>query len=155
MKVFLAFGRKISILISCNLFSNIRLWFLSVNRCLFIAYQFYQSIAVSLLLISLVSQSLFLSPDPNQIRWQVKFTIRDAPSDYINVCCWGGDTFINDISRLYKIGDVGQQYYQIIICPPNFPFFLKIDSFFQVMSSPFSSSLLASFCIFQKKILGR
>eukprot|EP00794_Sanderia_malayensis_P009098 gene9098-10069_t len=44
--------------------------------------------------------------DPNQLRWQLKFTIRDSINDFINVCCWGGDAFVNDLSRSYKIGDI-------------------------------------------------
>lgn len=43
--------------------------------------------------------------NPSQKRWQLSFTLRDSIVDFINVSCWGGELFINDISKSFKIGD--------------------------------------------------
>lgn len=49
----------------------------------------------------------FFPLDCSQQRWQFRFTLRDSPDDYINVSCWGGETFVNNISKSFKIGDSG------------------------------------------------
>lgn len=40
----------------------------------------------------------------------LSFTLRDSPEDYINISCWGRKSFIDDLARKFKIGDVGKHY---------------------------------------------
>jgi hypothetical protein len=48
------------------------------------------------------------SLDPGCNRYSLGFTLRDSPTDFVNVTCWGNDTFINDIAKSFKINDVGK-----------------------------------------------
>lgn len=44
--------------------------------------------------------------NPGCNRYSLGFTLRDSPTDFVNVTCWGNDTFINDIAKSFKINDV-------------------------------------------------
>ena len=46
--------------------------------------------------------------DPGNERYKLSFTIRDTPTDYINVTCWGSELFITNIHHSFKIYDVGK-----------------------------------------------
>ncbi|XP_072043254.1 meiosis-specific with OB domain-containing protein-like [Amphiura filiformis] len=43
--------------------------------------------------------------EPGSERSILNFTLRDSPVDFINVSCWGTDSFISDLNRKFKIGD--------------------------------------------------
>ena len=45
--------------------------------------------------------------DPSTERFVLSFTLRDSPVDFINVSCWGGEQFINDLANQFHIGQVG------------------------------------------------
>ena len=49
-----------------------------------------------------------LPPDPSQERFLLSFTVRDSPTDFINVTCWGSKEFVTDLSCQFAIGDVGE-----------------------------------------------
>lgn len=46
--------------------------------------------------------------DPGAERFRISFTLRDSPSDYINVTCWGSEQYIRGIADSFKICDVGE-----------------------------------------------
>ena len=48
------------------------------------------------------------SADPGEERFKLAFTMRDSPSDYINVTCWGSETYIRSLVDSFKICDVGE-----------------------------------------------
>ena len=50
--------------------------------------------------------SLVIEPGGN--RFKMSFTIRDTPTDYINVTCWGSESYISGLSGSFRIHDVGQ-----------------------------------------------
>ena len=50
---------------------------------------------------------LFPPADPGSNRYSLAFTLRDSPADFVNVTCWGNDSFINDLAKSFKINDVG------------------------------------------------
>ena len=41
-------------------------------------------------------------------RYKFAFTMRDSPSDYVNVTCWGSETYIRSLVDSFKICDVGK-----------------------------------------------
>ncbi len=51
---------------------------------------------------------LVLYLDPGSERFKVSFTMRDSPSDYVNVTCWGSEQYIRGIAGSFKICDVGE-----------------------------------------------
>ena len=70
---------------------------------------------------------MFLFLDPGNERFKCTFTIRDSPSDFINVTCWGSEEFIRKIHTSFKICDVGESvllstsnnYQEVIIFTTN------------------------------------
>ncbi|XP_078467077.1 meiosis-specific with OB domain-containing protein [Lampetra planeri] len=44
--------------------------------------------------------------NPEKERFTFDFVLRDSPNYFINVECWGDDTFIHNLSRSFKIGEV-------------------------------------------------
>lgn len=60
---------------------------------------------VSIISCRLVSVT---SPDPGVHRFKFAFTIRDSPSDYVNVNCWGSEAYIRSLVDSFKICDVGE-----------------------------------------------
>lgn len=52
--------------------------------------------------------ALFFFVDPGSERYTLSFTLRDSPTDYVNVTCWGNGTFIKDLAKSFKINDVGK-----------------------------------------------
>ena len=57
------------------------------------------------------------------MRWLLNFTVRDSPEDFINVSCWGGGAFINDLAKSFRLGDLGLS-----------SFFTGLSSFFTGLS---------------------
>ncbi|XP_019850370.1 PREDICTED: meiosis-specific with OB domain-containing protein-like [Amphimedon queenslandica] len=54
-------------------------------------------------------QAIHSFPDkknPGAYRYKSAFTIRDSPSDYINVTCWGSEAYISSLSSSFKIYDI-------------------------------------------------
>ena len=51
---------------------------------------------------------LSLPIEPGGNRFKMSFTIRDTPTDYINVTCWGSESYISGLSDSFRIHDVGQ-----------------------------------------------
>lgn len=49
---------------------------------------------------------LSLHTDPGSMLWKLMFTIRDSPSDYANVVCWGSEAYIPSLSDSFRINDV-------------------------------------------------
>ena len=47
-------------------------------------------------------------PDPGSERFKFLFTMRDSPTDYINVTCWGSELYITALVDSFKICDVGK-----------------------------------------------
>lgn len=45
--------------------------------------------------------------DPGTNRYSLGFTVRDSPTDYVNVTCWGSGSFIKDVAQSFKINDIG------------------------------------------------
>ena len=41
-----------------------------------------------------------------QLRYNQLFTLRDTADDFINVICWGGETFIENITHGFRTGDI-------------------------------------------------
>ncbi|XP_048575413.1 meiosis-specific with OB domain-containing protein isoform X4 [Nematostella vectensis] len=65
----------------------------------------------SIVLVGLViaKQEMHTFPDkknPDSQRAHLHFTIRDSPTDFINVNCWGCSPYISDLSKSFKINDV-------------------------------------------------
>lgn len=56
----------------------------------------------------LVNLCVYIDPDPGAQRFNFSFTIRDSPSDYVNVTCWGTEMHIKTIFQSFKICDVGK-----------------------------------------------
>ena len=46
--------------------------------------------------------------DPGMERFKFIFTLRDSPSDYVNVTCWGSEEYIKSLHSSFKICDVGE-----------------------------------------------
>ena len=61
-------------------------------------------------------KTLLFSIDPGCERYSLSFTLRDSPTDYVNVTCWGNGTFINDIAKSFKINDIGRINYNLDSC---------------------------------------
>eukprot|EP00112_Aurelia_sp_Birch-Aquarium-sp1_P009119 Seg2024.6 transcript_id=Seg2024.6/GoldUCD/mRNA.D3Y31 product="Meiosis-specific with OB domain-containing protein" protein_id=Seg2024.6/GoldUCD/D3Y31 len=57
--------------------------------------------------------------NPSQMRWLLNFTIRDSPEDFINISCWGGGTFINDLAKSFRIGDLVEVKNVLVQCKQN------------------------------------
>ncbi len=52
--------------------------------------------------------SLFnIFADPGSEKFHFFFTLRDSPTDFINVNCWGSENFIKNLATSFKINDVG------------------------------------------------
>ena len=51
---------------------------------------------------------LTIITDPGSERSKFLFTLRDSPSDYVNVTCWGSEEYIKTTSDSFKICDVGR-----------------------------------------------
>eukprot|EP00731_Ephydatia_muelleri_P029149 Em0020g793a len=59
--------------------------------------------------IVITKQSIHTFPDkrnPGAQRFNFSFTVRDSPSDYINITCWGSEMHIKKIFQTFKICDV-------------------------------------------------
>ena len=59
--------------------------------------------------MSAAAITLFLSvpcTDPGSMLWKLMFTIRDSPSDYANVVCWGSEGYIPALNDSFRINDV-------------------------------------------------
>lgn len=56
--------------------------------------------------------SLFFSyshiTDPGREKYHFFFTLRDSPVDFINVNCWGTENYIENLSKLFRINDIGK-----------------------------------------------
>ena len=46
--------------------------------------------------------------DPGVDRFKFALTMRDSPSDYVNVTCWGSEAYIRSLVDSFKICDVGE-----------------------------------------------
>ena len=57
--------------------------------------------------------------DPGAERYKFSFTIRDTPSDYINVTCWGSEVYIRSLVDSFKISDVGEAQTKVYACHGN------------------------------------
>jgi hypothetical protein len=58
-------------------------------------------------------QSVQSFPDkrnPGSTRYKMTFSIRDTPTEYINVTCWGSKAYISGISQMFKMYDVVKIY---------------------------------------------
>ena len=51
----------------------------------------------------------FLLADPGSEKCHFFFTLRDTSIDFINVNCWGSETFINNLANSFRINDVGMK----------------------------------------------
>ena len=47
-------------------------------------------------------------------RYKFAFTMRDSPSDYVNVTCWGSEAYIRSLVDSFKICDVGKPVHTCI-----------------------------------------
>ena len=59
----------------------------------------------------LIQVYLIFFADPGTEKCHFFFTLRDTPTDFINVNCWGNERFIYDLANSFKINDVGMFYY--------------------------------------------
>jgi len=50
---------------------------------------------------------LLLLVDPGSEKYHFFFTLRDSPTDFVNVNCWGSETFIKNLANSFKLNDVG------------------------------------------------
>ena len=66
--------------------------------------------------------------DPANIRYKMTFTIRDSADDYINVTCWGGESYVNILSQSFRIYDVGKP-----IITVNMPSVIQIQWKFKIV----------------------
>ena len=46
--------------------------------------------------------------DAGTERHLMSFVLRDSPTAFVNVTCWGGENYIRDLHRSFCIGDVGE-----------------------------------------------
>lgn len=51
--------------------------------------------------------------DPGNKRCKFSFTVRDSPSDYIHITCWGSEGFISKVFESFKIYDVGERCHNL------------------------------------------
>ena len=49
--------------------------------------------------------------DPGTERYSLGFTLRDSPTDFVNVTCWGTETFIMGIAKSFKLNDIGKNIF--------------------------------------------
>jgi len=61
---------------------------------------------VGLVITKTESRSFPDRKNAGQFRYNLSFTIRDTADDFINVTCWGSDTFIENITQSFHTGDV-------------------------------------------------
>ena len=54
--------------------------------------------------------------DPGMERFKFIFTLRDSPSDYVNVTCWGSEEYIKGLHSSFKISDVGELELLTLMC---------------------------------------
>lgn len=50
---------------------------------------------------------LLLPADPGSEKYHFFFTLRDTPTDFVNVNCWGSEMFIKNLANSFKLNDVG------------------------------------------------
>ena len=46
--------------------------------------------------------------DPGREKYHFFFTLRDSPADFINVNCWGTENYIENLSKSFRINDIGE-----------------------------------------------
>ncbi|XP_076458607.1 meiosis-specific with OB domain-containing protein-like [Babylonia areolata] len=51
-------------------------------------------------------RSIFSKKNGGSERYLLSFTLRDSPSFFVNVTCWGNADFISDISSNFEVGSV-------------------------------------------------
>ncbi|KAJ8037086.1 Meiosis-specific with OB domain-containing protein [Holothuria leucospilota] len=57
--------------------------------------------------------------NPGAERAVFNFTLRDSPVDFINISCWGRKSFIKELARKYRIGDIVRIHNPQIMPKPN------------------------------------
>ncbi|KAK3612237.1 hypothetical protein CHS0354_039517 [Potamilus streckersoni] len=51
-------------------------------------------------------KSIFSRKNPGTERHLVSFIVRDSPTAFVHITCWGGEMYITDLARTFRIGDV-------------------------------------------------
>lgn len=62
-----------------------------------------------------VSTKSNIFSDIGSERHLISFIVRDSPSYFVNVTCWGGFEFIHHIATSFKVGDIGIVYHGKVV----------------------------------------
>lgn len=47
--------------------------------------------------------------DPGREKSHFFFTLRDSPTDFVNVNCWGSENYIDSLTKSFRINDIGKR----------------------------------------------
>ncbi|XP_031555917.1 meiosis-specific with OB domain-containing protein-like [Actinia tenebrosa] len=64
------------------------------------------TVLVGLVITKQEKRSFEDKKNPGTTRSHLHFTLRDTPTDFINVSCWGSNTHISNLAKAFKINDV-------------------------------------------------